>query len=453
MTVARPPTTWTAPSVEAALERVAKKVLALARRLRSRLQAQGDDEAAPGASHSRVFLDVRAPGLEAVVRLSYGLRRCPEKAGGMDLLVEFRQVPLTTDAELAEAARASTPDRYWALIDTIKAVTVHIRVGGARPRLDPRWQRAVRQADRWRFGHGPSPLEDFRDRRQRKDDQETAMFLDAELADLPPEVKQRRDGRETFWWRTLWINPARQTSEDVLFLLALVLLQEGIVPSAKNALETRAVSYIKGLAKRVSDGIAFLILDDLRRNFTEPEDWRALARYIRRTARGKRDDRDGVQERDKRHVRRAPPRDDRIHEQLDADHARARLTRRHRRDKAPVLPDERGGTLSVAAVASQLAVSRDALYDWIASGKVRARFEGRLTLDAEGQARVRELLEERELRRKIRAWFVGRGKTAAAAKKFIYRKRWAGASLATILRELHGHNNDGHPRRASRIRD
>jgi len=85
-----------------------------------------------------------------------------------------------------------------------------------------------------------------------------------------------------------------------------------------------------------------------------------------------------------------------------------------------------------------LGISRDTLYDWINSGQVAARFDrrDRRVFDGAQFGRVGELLRERQIRRKIRDHLLRRGKTAAAAKKFIYRQRKAGISFEQILTSL-----------------
>jgi excisionase family DNA binding protein len=267
------------------------------------------------------------------------------------------------------------------------------------------------------------------DRWRKKGDCAAADVMQAELGGLLPEVRDRLESRQTIWWRTLLLDP-RQKVDDVSFLLALILLQEDMAPTSELAPTT--VDYVKRLAGGVSDGVAYLILQDLRRNFTEPEDFRAVFRYIWRTAKGHMDDRPGISESDKRpsHSRQrsaahdVPP----FGEELDPAHARLRK---------PLLgiPEP----ISIANAAAQLPISRDTLYDWINSGKIPARrHRGRSVFDTAGFDRVRELLHVGELRVKILDHLQRQGKMAAAAKKFLYRRRKAGVSLEDILKEVKG---------------
>ncbi len=341
-----------------------------------------------------------------------------------------------TEAGPAEDPHGAIRERPHKPHEPLRAVTIRVvERSGLSERAERRFQRGVRLADSWRFKPGRrSPLEEMRDRRRRKGGRETADALQAELGGLPPEVRERLRRRETIWWRTVLLDQ-RQRVEDVRFLLALTLLQEDMVPSCE--LEPMAVNYIRAHVRGgCSDGIAYLVLQDLRRHFTEPEDWRAVLRYIRRTARGKMDDRPGIHETDSRvrpRRRRAVAHDvDQPGE--DSDPLQARLMKHKRRHSKPQFAD----LVSVADAAARLPISRDTLYDWINSGKIPLRFgEGdRRVLDVAGLDRVRELLRKRELREKIRAHLRRHGKTVAAAKKFLYRRLKAGATVEDVFREI-----------------
>lgn len=393
------------PSLEALLDRLATYLPSFVP-----LTVQHDPAASCDRPGFEVVWSGKAPGLEAAVRLA-------EAGESLVLLVEFRQ--------------SSAP---W------RSVTIRVQTEAPpEERSDPLFQKAVRRSDWWRFRpKAVLPLEGLRNRLHKRGDRAAAEAIQAEIDRLPPEVRDRLESRQTVWWRTLLLDP-RQKVEDVSFLLTLILLQEDMVPTSPE-LELKAVQYIRQHAGRcISDGGAYLVLNDLRRNFTEPKNWRGVFRYIWRTAKGKADDRSGISETDggprPRLQRTTAAHDVSLSGEALPDPSQARLVRQQRRHRRPRIgnPDP----VSVAAAAARLPISRDTLYDWINSGKIPGRrHNGRSVLDAAGLDHVEELLRARKLRMEIRDHLRLQGKTAAAAKKFLYRRCKAGVSLEEVLGDV-----------------
>ena len=85
-------------------------------------------------------------------------------------------------------------------------------------------------------------------------------------------------------WREIYIHPHRQTVADIHFLLSLALLQEDMIPPTQ-ASKARARQYLKGFNGISDDSTADDVLSKLRLNFTKPEDWRALGKWVKRVVR------------------------------------------------------------------------------------------------------------------------------------------------------------------------
>jgi hypothetical protein len=98
---------------------------------------------------------------------------------------------------------------------------------------------------------------------------------------LLPELQAHDAAIQAEGWRRVYIEPDHQTEEDIVFLLALVLLQEGMVPDAD--VEPIRAALAESLSRRLRGdlGTAYLVLNSLERHFTEPQDWLGLQYYIK----------------------------------------------------------------------------------------------------------------------------------------------------------------------------
>lgn len=390
----------------------------------------------PDTLDQEVIARGQAPGLSCCVRVARNLRQCIGFESSVEaaakkppetlyLLVDFRQTP--AEDELALARKAPTPDRYRALTQTQRQVTLHIRLGGSRHRN--RWQRAQRLAEKWRFyADRPPPLEEWVQKERQKGNVNGADHVQAVLNGLPAEIKAKRQRREATAWREIYIHPQRQTVADIHFLLSLALLQEDMIPPTQ-ALKARARQYLKGFNGISDDSTADDVLSKLRLNFTKPEDWRALRYWVKRVVRtpeaGQKRwevpaDPEKVHQREVRHDQRGIPRLRTL--QLDAQ------------EKSPRWSPTAAADLLTREGRS---VTPDALYDWINAGKIPYRQElGRRWLDAEGLEQARQRLVVRELRKAIRERLRKGGKTQAAAEKWARRHIRLGMTMLEIEQKL-----------------
>ena len=168
--------------------------------------------------------------------------------------------------------------------------TVRVEFGvGENPAPLPRaWQRAIRNLEKRRFNpkKGPPPP----DRSDAALEREAYRFLEQDngapvpewvYAVLFPEPLAHHDAVHPDGWRRFYIEPDHQTEEDICFLFALVLLQEGMVSGADvESMKNALVNYLyKRLCLDLST--AYLVLDKLQHHFTEPQDWLGLQHYIK----------------------------------------------------------------------------------------------------------------------------------------------------------------------------
>lgn len=377
----------------------------------------------------------RAPGLNALLRAVW-----VSNAQGAEgyLLVNFWQTPVSSKEDWIRAVRAPVPDRFLALSKPIKRVTLWVRVGGLNSENRGTRQRARRLADNWRFNPDRrSPLENRIERLSRRGKDKAADRLRAFVDTLHPEVRARRERRETSGWRTVWLDPHQQAVEDVHFLLVLHLLQEGMIPATADQ-QTQAVEYLKRFPGVGDDGTAFVVFDALRRDFTEPEDWRALRTYVKRVAHHM-----NAKERRQPGTVSLNPDNAGIGEVHDEGPEGTTLQDiRAHRGKLRLGHQEASPSYSVRAAAAQLAsegrdISPDTLYDWIRAGKVSAQQErGRWRLTPADLNQVRQRLRERE-RRAFKEFLVQRGRKPEAAKKWVQRRR--GLSLEQLARQVLEH--------------
>ncbi len=181
-----------------------------------------------------------------------------------------------------------------------KPVTLRLCCGSmdASDRMPPRLQKLWREADRWRFDPAaPTPLDACchfalttylrRVRRQEREQvavqlQEELRVLQAEFEALPSEIHARWERREADGWRTVFLSP-QPTVAEVYLKLVLILLQEGMISGDDVELQSvRSIQQELRLADADQGVVYEKILPKVRRLFTEPEDSRALPKYIRR---------------------------------------------------------------------------------------------------------------------------------------------------------------------------
>ena len=444
---------FTAPSVEALIHRLAERLYRLCRKSARdrwwwcRKQERQDIKAL--AHGTRSLVSEWAPGLRCHVRVAWRRPHRRRLKPSIYLLVDFHQVSTFTEDDWIQACHEATPDRCRSLMEIRKQVTLEIRLGGLPSFRRSPWQRAVRKADSWRFDpEYLSPTQELIQQLRQKGNEEGAAHLQAKLDALPPEVQRRRAKRGAFHWRTAWLQPQEEKAEDLRFLLTLILLQEEMIP---EDLRAQAANYLKRF-RGVSDaGTAFLVLDKLRRQFTEPEDWRALAEYIKLVVRGETkkegpdhrtagEDPTEIDEQEDPSVGIVPISTDReLAESYEEDVRRANreaLNRPRGRDWAS--PSRYSVEMAVYQLDSEgWKISPDTLYDWIHARKLSAWQEkGWWRLDGDCLEEARRLLRERQERRVLMKGLVQIGKSPEAARKFLQRRRQARKTPVEIAHEV-----------------
>lgn len=125
-----------------------------------------------------------------------------------------------------------------------------------------------------RIALGPEPVKRFR---------EVSPGLQTRLLDGWRTHERRRlaAGRAAWLWRTVYINPATHTADDVHFQLALILLQERMVPEAQD--ETMRATMVDYLCtqEKMDVGTAHLVLERFRSHFAEPIHAHGIKSYIK----------------------------------------------------------------------------------------------------------------------------------------------------------------------------
>lgn len=188
-------------------------------------------------------------------------------------LLTFTQVQEFTEAAAyTKCLEAPTPREQFARLKALnaihKTVTLHIAMDHAPaeciPGLPARLLRAWRAIEK------------------KRTDPEKRYPLPWASEPWHPQVIKQRARRETPWWRTICINPRKQTPEDIFFQLTLILLQEQMISEAEITTCTNAmVRHLCTQSWGCSDiSTARLVLDRVQRHFTEPKDWDGLRRYI-----------------------------------------------------------------------------------------------------------------------------------------------------------------------------
>ena len=214
----------------------------------------------PAAAFSSLF--ARGPGLFCRGRAVEGYR-----------LLEWKQTPgfLDEDAFARCLEGPTSLQRLRDLNKVSKQVTIHIALGHVPPALLPELQqRRILRA--------------WRENTRRRINPEKPYTLPWAREDWHPQVREQHTKRETPRWRTLCINSATPTSDDVLFQLVLILLQEQMIPEDDaKILRATMVDYLGCPPWNCEDtNTAYLVLEKLERTCVEPETWQTFSEYIQR---------------------------------------------------------------------------------------------------------------------------------------------------------------------------
>jgi len=418
-------------------------------------------------SGSLVLCSGEAPGLEGLVRR----QRTPLRPGEKQVpfvLVELHQTKLISEEELKDALLQDAPDALIRLTAPLKTVTLVVRTGGRANsnRLDRRMMHGIRRADSWRFDpQKHDPFEVAIQKARQRGEEESAALLEEVVADLE---KTNRARRETIWWRTVLLPRCRskkreETGEQAGFLLRLAVLQEGLIDvekdkEARENLQVEACSYLRRSIPHIpTDGSAHMILQELMKHFTEPEDPLAIWRYIQRVAKGDLEYCDNI----RREREAAPNRKESLCE--DKDHAIRELESSQsvweerdepeglvfedldlsevyegeRKRKLPRKVLNSQHTFSIREAAHQAGVSVDFVYDSIHREKVKVQGRsGNWRMDAEALEQLKRLEKERDTRSAVRAMLLKQGKSPEAATKWIQRGLKNGQSLEQVVKSL-----------------
>jgi hypothetical protein len=235
--------TFTADTGAALLRQVAQRVLVLCR-----------------TPEEDFYVFERAPGLLCSGRYDAYRTR----------LLTFQQVPgFSLDAYAAWVAAPSLAE--WRTLGKLlrapqKTVTVHLALNRVpHAELPKKWRRAWRTNEKKRL------------------DPQKPYPLPRSTQDWSPQVREQHTRREAYWWRTICIAQRTHTVDDVVFLLALVLLQEQMLQEPDvTSLRTTMTDYLRTAGGKgcADGGTAYLVLDRLLRQFIEPEHKDGLRQYI-----------------------------------------------------------------------------------------------------------------------------------------------------------------------------
>jgi len=216
--------------------------------------------ALPAAAFSSLF--ARGPGLFCTGRTVEGYR-----------LLEWKQTPGFLD-EGAFARCFEGPTSLQRLRDlnkVSKQASIHIALGDVPPELLPQLQQS-------------RVLCAQRENTRRRINPEQPYTLPRSREDWHPKVREQYAKRETSRWRTLCINSATPTSDDVLFQLVLILLQEQMIPEDDaKILRATMVDYLGCPPWNCEDtNTAYLVLEKLEHTCIDPKTWQTFAAYIQR---------------------------------------------------------------------------------------------------------------------------------------------------------------------------
>lgn len=207
---------------------------------------------------------------------------------------------------------------------------------------------------------------------------------------------------------------------DLEVQLIIALTQLGALPS-DTPLHEYLIQYVLDNFRLYSSSsaerqcVARLVVERLLTNWSDPEDWKALRKYIAISARsvqreipksepGARTDENGLSE-------------DELFNETDEQKCKPKKGR-------PSHAWQGEQWLTAWEAANLLEVSRWYVYDLVRAGKLNRRSGSEILIDASQLEEVRNVLSKRRrLRRlKLRRMEDQRGKTSEAARKWVYRK-------------------------------
>jgi hypothetical protein len=406
------------------------------------------------------------------------------------LLLCFRQYPVVTEAELQAALKEDTPARFMALTKVVKTLTVEVRLPGkalqlprqllksrqlrregeAAQQFVQRIWKGLRANETWRFSPGKRPpleeailrLEKVIERLKQHGKRDEAAELEAagqrlvaKMEAWPTAVQQRRQERQPWGWKLLWVDPQETPVEDIQFLLVLYLLQEQMVECTPAIVKSLArfmrrfkgaVPHedrpLKGPTRLEGGGI---VIVHLLQRFALPEEWKSLRKYIAATLRGPQ-------------VSAARKAAEDVAQQpgLSSDEAEEVQQRKRQgrpsRNPEPIFAspeahhqgyhsvDDVVRILRTEAIEGDWVPSRDVLYDWITKGEVASTQDrrGRKWFNGGGLAQIRLRVHAKNQRKQLRKQGKALGLSPAATKKAIYRGCKTGKSWDAIAAGMKG---------------
>jgi hypothetical protein len=338
---------------------------------------------------------------------------------------------------------------------------VEVGIHGREPHLPPRFIRALRKVDAWRVNPQQSdplaalladrrPIERLRARGKLAEAaaMEAAVEqLAAHMASWSARVQEDRRARRLWGEKPLWIAPKETSLADVQWMLAVYLLQAEVLdwsPTLSRFVagymgqfryavtaEERALLPEHLQLDRGGPGFAHLL-----HTYAQPEDARALRRFIARTLHGRQASEARKRE-DQRHLLVPMDAEDAVAIQTEKGHSQPDpesevLAPRADDGPANYLIDEVVRMLRAEAAEGEWVPSRDTLYDWGNRGWFSwARdLHGRKTLDTAGLERVRALIQAKRAQLAIRH----RGRTAGMSQEAIKKAHQRGRLDAIVAR-------------------
>jgi hypothetical protein len=322
-----------------------------------------------------------------------------------------------------------------------RTLTIHVGLNGRLERWPARYRKARRQVETWRFKpERRSPLEEALANRkpidrltqQGKIEEAAALAaskqrLIARMDAKPESVKRQLRERLPRGWRSLWID-AQQPLDDIAFQLVLYLRQERLLdltPDVSGFLKhyTRQFKYALTEEERELLPERFQLdqggsgFGSLLWTYAEPEDWRALRRYIAKTLHGR-------QASEARKAAKELPASSEGRQSYNVD------------EVIRILESEADVDASVP--------DRATMYRWINAEKIP------VTLDARGRKwfndasvqRVRALVKEQHAWKALKQYLIevgtqkGNKNPEAAAEKQLQRYRKSGTRVEDLVRKI-----------------
>jgi hypothetical protein len=392
----------------------------------------------------------RCPGLICKIRavsLPTSRRR---RAAGLKpfVLLDFVQYPVSTEQELRDALDQLTPQTAQRLNTPVKKITIEVGFSGSKRRKTLRLANGAR-----------------------------ISFVKLLRLSDKKRFSQNKHSRP---WRRIYVDPKQSLDEIRLHLLLYLQQEQMIDPSPdKNLTDLIAKCfklknrYINGRMVESAKSTALLVLSELLKHFTYPEDWRAIWKYVARVNRthtkpdlldSKQSKTDAFEDEDERTSEISEGKDSRDPEALLVDPEGAQesqysesIWNRPVVQNHTIKTDSGEELYTVSGAASLLrargiSVSPDRIHDWINAGIIKCRLvwpsgqPGRrrprsamrgIDLDALA-ALARELKVKEERQNERRIIFENLQDqcrmSKEAIRKYIYRHRKQGKSLLEIAK-------------------